>query len=715
MARRAQVIRQRDFSGGELIPDMQRQDATEQHRAGARAMRNWRVNNSNVAQERPGRRAIFKQEGRTETILLPGDLRFRFSFGNGTVVIRDSTGATVGSNTGYPWATATVRSINWCVINRDVVMCFPASRIKVARRNDDASWSFFDFTFATGSLGQLQAPFYRFNGTSGITLTPSALTGSITLTTSAAFFNAGHVGVNLRYKNRQVNITAVTNATTATATVLEQLPPSQTLTFTSATGFFVGQVISGSVTNATGEVTAVTATTVTCVLNTLFTGFTTGDVVIGPTARATPTAVGTATPQPTVQWDEQAASDYRGWPRACLFDRNRLALCDLPQVPEGIIWSSVASYQDFYVGSDPSVAIFETVPGRARVLYMTGGPDQFVFTDKGVFYIPISESNPLKPGSVAFRLVNADAIGPVPPIQTADGIVFVNAGQSRVMALSPAGTTTRPYVVDDITAVASHLVKTPVCIASYTGDGDIPDRYLFVVNTDGTVICGKVRADRKFVGWTPWDGVGLVNWISSLRGETLFSTNYVGTNTQPLVEVMDDSADLDGRVTYNSVVSQLAPPGAGLTGPLWMYAGLTVTLMDGTRDLGDRSVDSTGALVPVLGDDFSASTVTAGLTWTMEFEPFIRHAEEGSDISQTMRVRRVKQMAIKVRRSVGFDLGARSIPAYQWGEEGGNAPTPREETYRFKKLGNKIDPRVSMTRSRPGTISLLEFSTEVTI
>jgi hypothetical protein len=60
-----------------------------------------------------------------------------------------------------------------------------------------------------------------------ISFTPSEATGDITLTSSAAFFAAGHVNALLKLKHGdiwgQVKITAVTNSTTATATVVENL------------------------------------------------------------------------------------------------------------------------------------------------------------------------------------------------------------------------------------------------------------------------------------------------------------------------------------------------------------------------------------------------------------------------------------------------------------------------------------------------------------
>lgn len=77
------------------------------------------------------------------------------------------------------------------------------------------------------SLTELQAQFqfhpslkYEAEGT---TLTPSATTGSITLTASTGFFVAGHVGVQFEVEGNRVTITSVTSGTIASATVIDTL------------------------------------------------------------------------------------------------------------------------------------------------------------------------------------------------------------------------------------------------------------------------------------------------------------------------------------------------------------------------------------------------------------------------------------------------------------------------------------------------------------
>lgn len=62
-------------------------------------------------------------------------------------------------------------------------------------------------------------PFNRPSGTTAIQLKTSAQTGNVTVTASANFFVAGHVGVVFLIHDGYVKITAITNPTTASATI----------------------------------------------------------------------------------------------------------------------------------------------------------------------------------------------------------------------------------------------------------------------------------------------------------------------------------------------------------------------------------------------------------------------------------------------------------------------------------------------------------------
>ncbi len=727
-----QVVRQRDFSAGEIAAEAKRRDDVDVLAGGARVARNWQIEGPGNLRERRGRVALFAQNGRVEEIRLSATERvlicfdFNTAVGTGRVTVRTMTGAQIGTASGYAWTNATVGLINYTVINRDVVIAFPAQKLKIVRIPVGlASITFTDFSFATGVTGRKEQPFYRFPESVGITVLPSARTGSITLTASAAWFNPAHVGTIIRWARRQVLITAYTSPTQVTGTTLETLPQTSSVVISSSvTGFEVGQVVQGETTGTRGEIVAIAVIPPDQFLNIVIDR--PGLSSLGGTFQATETIVGPQTsaqvnlvtaevpPNATTQWDESLINDYRGWPRSVTNDRTRLIMADFPQLPEAVAWSSVGKYDDFFVDAASDSAIVEYVPGKARALYVQGGADQFIFTDRGVYYIPISASNPLKPGSIEFREVTSEGCAQVRPVNTPEGIMFVVAGGKRVAAIVGTGQTTRPYLSRDVSKYHQHLFSGVVCLAVGQGEGDFRERYIYAVNADGKVCVGRFESSREWIGWHPWDGAGLVKWASAEGSNVHFSVAYsAGSNTTQIVERIDEAALTDAQIPLGSIPSGLTPPGG--QGPMWWLPNSTVTVMRNGRDFGERSVDASGNIVWLDNDDSAASGWAIGFAFTCEFEPFVPHTSAGQSFRQSMRLRRVAGSEITVWHNGPFVWDVRQVPGYRWGDDFNVPPPVREASYSFRHLGRTADPRIALVRERPGRLTLVEVALEVTI
>jgi len=80
-----------------------------------------------------------------------------------------------------------------------------------------------DWTFDSDETsGVTYQPMFKFSDPD-VTLTPSGISGSITLSASAAIFSAGHDDTNLRIGGKEVRITGIGSATVVDATVIETL------------------------------------------------------------------------------------------------------------------------------------------------------------------------------------------------------------------------------------------------------------------------------------------------------------------------------------------------------------------------------------------------------------------------------------------------------------------------------------------------------------
>ena len=699
MTRPRQTIRQRDFSGGELDEDAKRRDDLEIVRAGARQMTNWRQRNTGAIENRPGRNVLFlaSGRGRTDEVRMSPTATYFLCFRDGVLEIRNSAFAVVATNGGYEWALETIDQIVWTRAGNDIIITFPGQSIRVARWNGASTWTFAVFAFRTAAGGTLE-PFARI-AKRGMTLTPSAKTGAITLTTDQDYWVPAMVGNVVRWLERQIQITGYVNSTVVNANVLQTLPQSASYTGGLSGSFAPGEIVTNQF-GAKAEVTQLLGGTDLYLNHFTAAGYNVGDTITGPSGQMSPPLTGTnRPPQASVIWDEQAINGYRGYPRSCFFDQFRLGFCDIPGVPSGIAWSRIGTYDDFLPGSTADAPIFEFAPDQARVYHVHGGLDEFVFTDRGVRFIPISESNPLKPGSVAFRKLTPDAASQVRPVETAEGVIWVNAGRTRVVAIVGTGQVAQPWVTRDLTEVQGHLIRTPKALAVSTGDGAAPERYLFVLNSDGTVAAGRYEAGKNYVGWVLWSGVGVVEWLSVLGANVLMTTAYAESRTAELVTY---GAYLDGSVLVNS-------PGADIS----MHNGQMADLMDGLRYLGQRMV-SAGAIVPQPGDNLSSPTLTVGRKWTATLELFVPHAQPGQSNGQAQTRRDIKG-AVAFQQSTGFVVAGHRVATYAAGDNQEIAPPLREGSETWVLQGGDHDPRPVLTKDTPGPLRILEFTIDASV
>lgn len=435
-------------------------------------------------------------------------------------------------------------------------------------------------------------------------------------------------------------------------------------------------------------------------------------------------------------------SAFNGWPASCFFDQGRLGFCNFPSVPRAIAWSYIGLPTNFFVGSTPAAAMLELIGDLSQVLYVVPGQEgnEFVFCDSKIFYIPISVTNPLKPGSVAFNLLSDDGAAQVQPRATQEVIIYVNAGGTSMKSIVASGAFQRPFNIVDLSENHSHLFTDVIAIAAPHADTTFEERYAYVLNTDGTMAVGKYNTEngqiKGVVGWVPFSGAGALKWVVAHEPDVFFSTLYSPNGISPVgvVEVLDDTLYLDSAIPIQSVPAQFVTVGKG---PLFAFAGGSVTLMDQvTRNMGTYFVDANGNIVPQFagGEDLTLVSLIAGQPWTATLEPFAPAAQPGADVGQRMRLRQVSNVAAWFKDSSGFIMAAlfsgkqnqttqalgtimsqKRVPAYEPSENQALAPTLREWVETFPPTGSTFDPRVAIIKDTPGPLMICEIGMEDSI
>ena len=209
------------FASGEISPRLLGRSDLSAYENGASRLRNVAIHPTGGVARRSGLRYIATAAG-------PGRLAaFEFNTeqvylllftANKITVFRDDA---IVSEIATPWTAAQISQLVW-VQSADVLfVAHPEVRTRRITRTSHTAWTISDLAFGE-SAGRIFQPHHKFADAS-VTLAPSATSGAVTLTASAAVFQGGHVGTRFRLQNKEAEITAVASATSATALVKETL------------------------------------------------------------------------------------------------------------------------------------------------------------------------------------------------------------------------------------------------------------------------------------------------------------------------------------------------------------------------------------------------------------------------------------------------------------------------------------------------------------
>jgi len=293
--------------------------------------------------------------------------------------------------------------------------------VEIVRGVTDADWTISPLTFDS-------IPKYAFSpaySNPAGTLTPSAVTGNVTLTASSGVFNSGHVGqyINVSPQGRAKIIKF--NSTTVVEAVTEY-------------PFFNTTAIA----NGSWE---------------LETGY------------------------------ENVWSVSRGWPRTTTFHQGRLFFGGSKARPSTVWGSKVGLFFDFEgdegLDDDAVEATLDTNTFNA-ITDIQSGRDLQLFTTGGEFYVPQEGLNPITPADFFFNSSSANGSREGIRVKKLEsGMLFVQRQGKTIneIAYSDVQLT---YMTTKISLLAGHLLKNPKSIdlrkAVATDENDL----LFIINED---------------------------------------------------------------------------------------------------------------------------------------------------------------------------------------------------------------------------------------
>lgn len=716
-----QSITQRAFTLGEIREDFLEADDLEARGKSLWRGLNVRITSTGTLAARPGTVQVRQTTAADLIEIRPeSGVFFGLLLRDTALDIIDENGALVRSFTSVPWSSA---ADVWVEPFREETVIGGAFGLYILTYST-GTWTLAPFVFNAASGGDSAQPFWAFQ--KDVYIQPSARTGTVTIEASANVWSAAYVGLRIRYGSREILITRYIGPRRLEGVVQSQLPPTFNLTLSSGAGFKIGDAVEGQTTGYKGLIVDKAGAVITVVTTEFFDGPDASEKISAPSASATVNTKTAIPPAASPIWDEQLISPVRGYPRAGASAGGRLTLIDFPQVPDLICQSSTRGIKDFKVGADDDDAITRQCGDNApRFMHVVNAGDLLLFSDRGVYILALREGNALTPANFNPVFVDPRACNSVRPVPVGDGVVFIDASGSTLCSVMLDGNVYRKWSVRAITTSHSHLIKTPVKLCGPSLFSQAPEKYLFVVNSDGTLaaVSWDEGLSSDGVGFLPWETDGSVVSVSPIfGGYWAIVDREIGVETVRFVERFDDDAMLDCQVAA-AALEAITANGAALTGngqPInaqvasaLPFAGAEVHVYAAGFYAGTQVVGEDGELEDVTGLPDEAY---AGFNFRCVVRPWpAEHVTaprvgivRARIIRGTVSVRETRHLSVRANRTI------KQLGGYEVGDDLSAPPPLRTRRFAFIVIGNRDHPEIEVTKEQPGEFQILAISQEVT-
>lgn len=453
---------QTNFAVGEINPELRGRIDLQQYESALERARNVVCKPQGSVERRPGLKFVFSVPSTaspengirlvpftfstTQTYMMVFSGGRMYVFKNGVQVTAINGGSddfldVSSSVSGVTEGIASSRLDNlWYTQSADTLLLFEETMtpIKIVRGANDATWTVSDIAFSN-------IPKFAFTittATPSATLTPSAVSGQITLTASGSVFTSDHVGQYIEANNNF-----------GRARIIEQT--------------------SGTVVKATTEIPFFSTDAIASGSWTLETGY------------------------------EAAWSSSRKWPRTATFHEGRLIIGGSFSLPSTVWASRVGDFFDFDPGQslddEGMQATIDTNQLNA-IVGVFSGRDLQIFTTGTEFICPQIDGSPLTPLSFIFKpMTTRGSKQGTQPVSTEGGTLYLQRGGKAIREFLFSDVE-GAYVSNDISMLSSHLLQTPTRMCMRRGTNVDEGDLLTITNSgDGSMAVFSILRSQNII------------------------------------------------------------------------------------------------------------------------------------------------------------------------------------------------------------------------
>ena len=674
------------FNAGELSPRMQGRNDVSQYGKGCQTLVNFMVTPYGAVERRPGTKFITKAKYADRAVRL---IRFAFSsevayvceFGDkyirfikdGAVLKNGSTVVELSS----PYSAKELADLKFVQCADVMTLVHPDHPVYELKRIRTAEFTLTQKYFE-------YPPMLDPNLNDNLTLTPSGVSGTVTLTASGAVFASGNVGGYFELVHtRRTNEISIDFKADGTSGSLEVYGYWTFTTHGTWTGVVTLQrsydggstwgdyrtwsSAKDSNTSDSGEETgdgvlyrvkmsdyeqSGTGTLQLCRCLLVNPDFTRTGVVKITAVESATKATGTVVKRlggtgATTEWLEGAFSDRRGYPRAVAYFEDRMVFGGTNTKPQTIWGSKTGDWDNYLLGTGEDAAWeFKLASDTVNTICWLCQHDALIIGTSDSEWI-LGANRDSSVTASAFRTKRTSVYGAagIAALLVGEVVLFVQQGRRKVREYVYSWEK-EGYNAPDMTVLADHISRGSI---KETALQQLPDTIFWCVLDSGTIAALTYEREQEVVGWQRITTNGkILSCCVIPAGDENKVYWAVERNGVRCIEEMQ-SRNFESIVKCFYVDSGVTVTGSGLTeiGGLGHLEGMTVQVLADGAVQREKVVENGKIRL-----DQPANRVTAGLSYTSEMSPMPIEIDAGNG-SSSLRRKSIGELRIRVYDSVG--------------------------------------------------------------
>jgi len=677
---------QTNFSGGLLSEGMLGRLDLAQYENGCKILDNWWPKVTGGMRRRPGTTYLNSQEGavRLEPFIFSEDQVYLFLFWNDPLSSTDGiniydadTGALIQflDLSGVAWSDDIIKELS-ITQTADVMFCahnsFPPIMIRRTGATTFVQESFqFESKYPVDAGAYpLAMPFFKYADTAITIQTNGYQEGaSVTVTASSPVFEDRHLNRAIRYRGKQLYVTAVPGPlqpqSTCTAVILEDLDRGAVLTFAGTPtdmpmDYLIDEIVVGRTSGIKAQVIDKSPTSITIAMiagvfpagaTEQVEGLTSGNI-------CTITANSNVNPVPTTDWDEEAFTPTHGYPSVIEFHSQRLWLAGSSSLPAHIFGSRVAAFFNFDVGDAEAADSIQAVISDKQVNEIrdvVSGRHLQIFTDAAEFYAPQSEDLPLEPTTFDLRKQTRYGVNATIEPQIFDeSTLFVQAQGNAIREFIWVDTL-RGYSSDAISLISEEHLNDIQEVEVLYGGYDRPEQIAFFVNGDGTITWYHAARAEQIRTWGKWTTQGNYKSLAVIQDKLYcLVEREIDGDTVSMIERFELHLTVDSAITK---VSAGLVPVTGFTAHALHLKNTEVNVVVAVNASNSGSLGGPQVADQELDADYYLGNITIGETGDSELSGVIEVDPVGNMTVGLPYTQLLETMPIEIKDNQGVTSG----------------------------------------------------------